>query len=77
MSVRPKLTTVTLLVQSAVTLTEILSVSARKDILEMDKINVWEVCIIILIKNWIIGYCNYSVLIGLAIMVYKALDHAL
>ena len=51
MSVRPKLTTVTPLVQSAVTLTEILSVSARKDILKTDKINVWNVCIIILIKN--------------------------
>ena len=72
MSVRPKLTTVTTL-KSAVTLSDPLSVSAGKDILD----NVSNVCIIILIKNGIIGYCNYSVFIGLAIMVYEALDHAL
>ena len=74
MSVRPKLTTVTPLAKSAITLTDPLSVSARKDILAVD---VLQVCIIILIQNWIIGYCNYSVLIGLAIMLYEALDHAL
>ena len=45
MSVRPKLTTVPTL-KSAVTLSDPLSVSARKDILD-----VLEVCIIILIKN--------------------------
>ena len=46
MSVRPKLTTVTPLAKSAITLTDPLSVSARKDILDVLK-----VCIIILIKN--------------------------
>ena len=40
MSVRPKLTTVAPLVQSAVTLTEVLSVSARKTFWVRDKINV-------------------------------------
>ena len=29
------------------------------------------------IKDWVIGYCNARVFIGLAIMVYEPLHHAL
>ena len=32
---------------------------------------------LIFIKNWIIGYCNSRVFIGLAIMVYEPLYHDL
>ena len=33
--------------------------------------------ILVIIKNWIIGSCNSRVLMGLAIMVYEPLYHAL
>ena len=42
----------------------------------MNKIHTFP-CITCIIKNWIIGWCNSRVFIGLAIMGYEPLYHAL